>query len=295
MLHKILTCIALASLIMVVFTGCSAVRIAGTGKIVEKTYDFKDFTGVEISNAIKYEITRADSFSVSVSTPEDLVDRLDVYQKGSIVYIGMKFGLFTSTGTRAALTLPQLQHLSISGSSDGKATGFDSANELQINVSGASSLDADLQAGPVNMSVSGSSDISGRLTAANTQINLSGASSLDMQLATADADIRAEGSSDIRGSLQARNVDFGLSGASTIEINGSAAGTTIKASGASDMTCPQLSLQNVDVELSGASSASIQTGGQLNIDLSGSSDLTYTGNPTIGKIDVSGSSEVNHQ
>jgi hypothetical protein len=295
MLHRILIGVALASLIVLTFTGCSAVRVAGTGSIVERTYDFKDFTGVEISDAIKYEITHADTFSVSVFTPADLVDRLDVYQKDSIVHIGMKFGFFTTAGTRAVVTLPQLQHLGVSGSSDGRAAGFDSTNALQINVSGASSLDADLKAGPTDMDVTGSSDIAGKLTAANAEINLSGASSLDMNLTTTDADIQAEGSSDIRGSLQARNVDFTLSGASTIELAGSAAGTTIKASGASDMPSPALSLQNADVDLSGASSASIQTSGTLNIDLSGSSDLTYTGNAVIGKLNVSSSSEVNHK
>ncbi len=296
MFQKILSITALASLIMLVFTGCSAIiHVAGSGKIVDKTYDFKDFTGVEISSAIGYEIKKADTYSVTVSTHENLVERLNVYQRGSTVYIGMKPGLYNSANTRAAVTMPQLTRLVVSGSSDGSAAGFESASDLEINLSGASDLNIGVRAGETNMDISGSSDISGTLTSTGTKIKLSGASSLDMSLKTAEATLTAEGSSDLKGDLQSENVTFRLTGASEAAFTGSAGSTTIEASGSSDMDCPDLTLQSADVELSGASSAKIHTDGKLNIDLSGGSHLDYTGNASTGKIAVSGASEVNHK
>ena len=56
-------------------TGCSAIfHTSGTGQIVEKTYDFKDFTNVEISNAFQYEIKQSDTYSVVVSAHENLLN-----------------------------------------------------------------------------------------------------------------------------------------------------------------------------------------------------------------------------
>lgn len=54
-------------------------------------------------------------------------------------------------------------------------------------------------------------------------------------------------------------------------------------------------MQSADVWLDGASSASIDTEGLLNIEVSGSSTLNYSGNPTLGKIDISGDSGLNHE
>jgi len=47
--------------------------------------------------------------------------------------------------------------------------------------------------------------------------------------------------------------------------------------------------------LKGGSYGSVYTDGALNIDVSGASTLDYSGNPTIGKIDISGASKINHK
>jgi hypothetical protein len=294
MKKRLVFCLTLLSLTLILFSGCSAiVHVAGTGKIVEKSYDFKDFTGVEVSDAIKYEVRQSDSYSLVVSTHENLVEHLDVYQSGKTVYIGLKPGLFQNADTRAMVTLPQLNKLVISGSSEGSASGFSSGADLEIKVSGASDLDMSLIAGETGLDISGSSEVKGELTAADTQIKLSGASDLDMKLKTAKTGMDLSGSSEVNGNLQSQDIRFKLTGASKCELTGSAGDALIDASGSSDMYLSGLVLHSADVKLSGASYAAVHTDGKLNIDLSGSSTLDYTGNPAVGKIDVSGASEVN--
>jgi hypothetical protein len=296
MKKRLVFCLTLLSLTLILFTGCSAiVHVAGTGKIVEKSYDFKDFSGVEISDAIKYEVKQSDSFSLVVSTHENIVEHLDVYQSGKTVHIGLKPGLFQDQDTGVKITLPQLHKLGISGASEGSASGFDSSADLEIKVSGASDLDMNIKAGKTAMDISGSSEVNGELIAADTRIQLSGASDLNMKLKTAGTAVDVSGSSDVSGELQAQDVRFKLTGASQCELSGSAGDASIDASGSSDMDCPGLDLHNADVKLSGASFAAIHTGGKLNIDLSGSSTLDYTGNPAVGRLEVSGASEVNHK
>jgi hypothetical protein len=50
-----------------------------------------------------------------------------------------------------------------------------------------------------------------------------------------------------------------------------------------------------DVKLTAASDASIGVVTALDVDISGASSLTYTGNPALGKIVVSEASEINHR
>jgi len=47
--------------------------------------------------------------------------------------------------------------------------------------------------------------------------------------------------------------------------------------------------------LSGASNASIQVNGKLDLELSGASRLTLGGNPTMGKVQISGASSLSRR
>jgi hypothetical protein len=207
----------------------------------------------------------------------------------------MKFVLFSSSNLKITITMPQLINLSVTGACNGTATGFDSNSNLEIYLSGASRLDANFKAGITKLDIYGDSRITGNLTAADTEIILSGASDLNMTMQTGNMVITASGSSDIRGSLQAADCQFNLSGASTCNISGAAGKTIIAASGASDFISSGFTVQTADVKLTGASDASIRVNGTMNVDISGASTLNYSGNPTIGKIDISGASKMNHQ
>jgi hypothetical protein len=288
--------LVLLSLMTVLFTGCSVIfRVAGTGEIVEKTYDFTDFTNVEISDAFQYDIKQSDSYSVVVSIHENLVDHLDIHQSGNTLFVGLKLSPFNSADTSITITMPQLNKLVVFGACEGNVTGFDSNGDLETNVSGASKLNMNFKAGKTKLDISGAARITGDLTSTDTQIKLSGSSNLNMAMKTGKTGIDVSGSSKITGYLQALDSQFMLSGASKCELTGSAGNTLIEASGSSKVNSPGLTLQSADVKLAGASYASIHTDETLSIDLSGASTLDYTGNPTIDKIDISGASKVNHK
>jgi hypothetical protein len=296
MKKSIVVFISLLILVALFSTSCSAIfRTTGAGKIMDKTYDFTNFTGIQISDALQFEIKQADSYSVVISAHENVFEHLNIHQSDNTLIIGMKFFPYNTFGTKITITMPQLSKLAASGACDGTATGFDSNNDLEISLSGASDLNTDLKAGKTKLGMSGEAKIIGDLTATDTQINLSGACDLNMILNTGETVISATGSGDFRGTLQALDCQITLMGASTCELTGSAGNTVIKASGASEMNSPNLVLQSANVSLDGASDASIHTDGTLNIDISGASTLNYTGSPTMGIISVSGASEINHR
>jgi len=105
---------------------------------------------------------------------------------------------------------------------------------------------------------------------------------------TEDLHIMISGASRVTGDITAGDVDFDISGASTIQLEGSANGMVADVSGASSLKLDDFTVNNADVDFSGASSGTINLNGRLDADLSGASRLWYIGEPTMGTIDTSG-------
>ncbi len=245
-------CLGLIALLM---AGCT--YIIGAGNTVNKEYDFQGFNKIEVGSAFHFDITKSDSYSVTVTTRENIVDHLDVVQSGKTVKIRLKPGSYSNSDTRVSMTLPDLQGLVISGASQGTVKGFKSSNDLDMKVSGASKVEIQAEAGNSTLEVSGASKVTGSLVAL-------------------DADLTA-------------------SGASHCDISGSANNARFNVSGASSITASSFSVQSADVDSSGASKATINTNGKLEVDATGASTVEYTGNPTLGKVNVNGASNLAHK
>jgi len=107
-----------------------------------------------------------------------------------------------------------------------------------------------------------------------------------------DLDITVSGASRVTGDVTAGNVEFGISGASTIQLEGSANDIDANVSGASHFNLEAFTVNNADVNFSGASSGTVNLNGRLDANLSGASRLWYIGEPTMGDINTSGASTI---
>jgi hypothetical protein len=107
-----------------------------------------------------------------------------------------------------------------------------------------------------------------------------------------DLDITVSGASRVTGDITAGNVEFGISGASTIQLEGSANDIDANVSGASRFNLDAFTVNNADVNFSGASSGTVNLNGRLDANLSGASTLWYIGEPTSTDINTSGGSTV---
>jgi hypothetical protein len=193
---------------------------------------------------------------VHVTADSNLFEYLDIRKSGSTLYLGPKPGVSLLNGTlKAAIGLPQLDGLVLSGASSGKVSGFRSTRPLMVVLSGASSAELeDAAAGVTSLSLSGSSDLSGTLTGTDVIVDLSGDSAVLLQ--------------------------------------GSATTLTANVSGASDLALEAFEVDNANVNLSGASNARVRVTGDLGVNLSGDSHVLYEGNPTLKSVELSGSSTV---
>ena len=125
-------------------------------------------------------------------------------------------------------------------------------------------------------------------------LTVSGASRGDIYdfSSTEDVSIEVSGASRVNGDITAGNVEFDISGASTIQLEGSANDMVASVSGASRLNLGSFTVNNANVDFSGASSGTVNLDGRLDADLSGASRLWYIGEPTMGTIDTSGASTI---
>jgi hypothetical protein len=233
---------------------------ASNGNIVTREMNFSDFTNIEVSSCFKVSITQADSYSVNVSGHENLFNYINVSKSGSTLKIsveplplpsGPKL-LSRRPNLQAEITMPELRKLRLGSATTCTVSGFNSQGGLDLNVAANSVLDIDIECG-------------------KSKVEISGASRL-------------------RGKMKLTDAEFTLSGASRAELSGSANSVMLNAWGASRLDLTDFVLDDTSVNLKGASEATVNVKGRLDLDLSGGSRLYYSGNPTMGKINVSGTS-----
>jgi len=252
----------------ILLSACSLTPIdetsADSENDVTEVKDFINFNQLDISSAFVVKITQSDVYSISVTADEDLIELVSVTQEGDKVKIFLNprhiFTDFTmgDKTLRAEITMPALDSLVLSGASTGTIKGFNSINNFNLVVSGASSLNGvDIVTGDAVFEISGASKVGGNLSAGNLDIEVSGASSLDL-------------------AGQARNINLVVSGASRVDLT-------------------DMALRDGDVTLSGASEATLNVSGELDIELSGASRLFFYGNPVMGEAKVSGASTIKHK
>jgi len=75
-------------------------------------------------------------------------------------------------------------------------------------------------------------------------------------------------------------------------MQGQANDITVNASGGSQLNLSNFASRNANVNLSGGSTAQIDSSGRIDANLSGGSNLFYSGNPILGNINVSGGATI---
>ncbi len=199
------------------------VFVSGSGDITTLEEAFTGFDRIEVSDLFEVEIRQGDRFRTMIRVDEDLVDYVEVAKRGSTLEIGLEQGWryqINHVTMHAEVTMPRLTGLSLSGGSQAKVTGFESLEELQVDMSGASSLKGDLVAGLAQFDVSGASRMTLRGTAGELILIASGASRVRLDdFQVTDTRVEASGASEVTVHASGR-LDAEASGVSRITYLG---------------------------------------------------------------------------
>jgi hypothetical protein len=222
-------------------------------------FDFSGYTRVRIERALSVDILRADSYSVSIG---DDFSRIRMEVIGDTLCIerrGMDWIAPFHPRPHVVVTMPLLREITLGGACQCKVIGFQSNENLALKLSGACQMEMS------------------SVTAGNIKVEISGASNL---------------TGDISYSGEAL---FKVSGASRMVLQGSGNSSRLDISGAGQARFENLAIRNVDLKLSGASSAQLRVSDKIDFDLSGASRMEYTGSAIVGRMRINGASQVNHR
>ena len=210
-------------LAVILLAGCGSRTITGSGNVVTQEEAITGFDKVDISHAFHVDISQGDTFSVVVRADDNLVEYLRVIKEGNTLQIGLVPNPpnIRSATLQAEVTMPELTGLDMRGASHVTITGFKSAQALAANVSGASHLQGDIEAGNVTFNVDGNSEVILTGSAQNVMIEAEGSSEVDLtDFPVVDANVKAGGKSQVTVNVSGR-LDVDASNASHVTYLGS--------------------------------------------------------------------------
>jgi len=208
---------------------------------VVRTFDVKPYSGLYVKNAFDVEMS-SEVNKIEVTIDERYADMVEVSFDND--ELTLQLNGKTRRIKRARVRLPyneQLNRVSLSHASSFTSKRALKGEEVDVALSGASEFDCDVKCDTTMLILTGASSYEGRLHAQHAEIHAHGASEVELE-----------------GSLH------------TLEIS---------LDGASGLHADDLSAAEVSGTVKGASNVEVRCSNLLDVDVSGASMLTYTGNP----------------
>jgi len=105
-------------------------------------------------------------------------------------------------------------------------------------------------------------------------------------------ELNTSGSGDIKANVNAPSVTVSGSGSGDIQLSGMTKDFECKMSGSGDVDCGNLKSENAVIKVSGSSNVHVFASVSLKVNVTGSGDVHYGGNPTSPEIHITGSGTV---
>ncbi len=218
-------------------SGCSEVSPIGRpGNVVTKEFSFNDFTSVDISNGFNVEITRSDSYSITLNVDDSLINNVNIRHEGDTLKICLApiHSLFSAI-KKVKITMPELHAVHLSTGTQGTITGFSSSNDFNLRISTGSQLNGELELVNASFELSTGSSITLKGSASNVTLTASSASTADLADFTV-TNANANLSSGSRATLNVTdNLNANLSSASRLYYLGEPTIGSINISSGSSM------------------------------------------------------------
>ena len=267
-------------------SAAAALLLAGCSKLSGeiKTSHFmvsSNYEELVVNDGFEVEFSE-EAAGILITVDEDLLSKVVVRERDGELTIGLK--PFTSAhGSPLKAVLPynrNIDKITLTGASVLRSARPIEGEELSIRLSGASELEAELNADEIDMKLSGASVLrSARpIEGEELSIILSGASELEAE-------------------LSADEIDMELSGASVANVSGICTELDVELSGASEIVSQhdahyRFAAGRAEGSMSGSSKMALHCDGNIDVRLSGSSIIRYTGDARTGGCTLSGGSSI---
>ena len=269
---KLLTCMLLFASLA---TAVQAKKVKGNGSVITKEIQISDYSTLELGGNISWNndlfATKKDKQSpaclytqnsekatLTITTDENLISLFEINHSNGILSVRVQKNVdIAPTKLIIKTNSTQLEKLSVSGSIDFR-------------------LESPLNGKTFTVLASGASDVYLRPSVRVDQCKLSAAGASDMNI----------------DNLECNFIEVKASGASDIDLKGKASKGEFSAAGSCDIDAYKFIVAELECSASGSSDLNIHATEYLKAQASGSSDISYKGNPKKEETRSSGSSDV---
>ena len=269
----------LSALVLFAFSSCQ--KYAGNS-ITKDFFIEGSYTELQVEDA--FDVTVSDvATQITITAGENVMPNVVVEIVDNTLKIYLK-GWHTNRGADMTVILPynaDLTSVDLSGASEFHSEYGLEGEKVEVELSGASEFYCDIDADVVNLDLSGASDFFGDILADEIDMDLSGASNIKGYVDALDFDLKMSGASDATLEGRVLTLKMDMSGGSNIikKVVGNRYG----------FACDQC-----EGTMTGASNAYIHCDGTIKVNLSGGSELHFTGNAFTADSTTSGGSKISH-
>lgn len=235
--HKFKVLVLSCLILVILIPGCSRAgsSMNGSGNIIDQNLKVIDFNSINVLGPFTLEISRADSYQVTLSTDDNLINRLQTSLERRTLKVRIEApATFFPTSLKIRITMPDITSLNLSEGAKASFTGFKSVSDFTLFLSDNSVVIGDLDAIITRFHLAKSSQVSLTGSAMRLELECS-KSKLDLEkFSLITAQVKLEEASEAVLDVAGR-FDVALNGASKIYYLGNPLFSNTTISGGSSM------------------------------------------------------------
>ncbi|HUL81379.1 MAG TPA: DUF2807 domain-containing protein [Gammaproteobacteria bacterium] len=239
--------------------------LAALAQGADKTTDLKPFDTLEVGGCFDTKLTPGTPERVVVTATAEQYARMRVVQEGKTVKVGFKERSFDDYNICR----------------DGKITVSITANfakdqPVDLRFAGSGSADADVpRVAKLTAATSGSGGLTLRGAASDCRLAVAGSGSTDARSLTCDA-----------------STGVAVNGSGSTKLNGKTKVCEFMINGSGGVGADEFACDSADVSINGSGSVTLAKIADLKVEINGSGNVKYHGQPTLRGLSVHGSGKV---
>ncbi len=220
----------------VLFSACNEFDcVSGSGNQVSQDRKMEAFTKVETSGSIKVILKQGADYGLRIIADDNIQKEIETYVRGNTLIIDLD-GSFCDAGPITIyVNSREYEGIDASGAVEILSDGKLNVKDFELDLSGSSKVDIDINAANMKTSSSGASEIFLKGQAGSHELDLSGSSSVEaLDFVVGRYRIESSGSSNSRINVL-NELNISSSGSSDVEYRGNPSNVKNDESGASSL------------------------------------------------------------
>lgn len=198
---KLLTALLL---VLITITSCDIDYrvVKGSGNIINREHDIKDFTGVTAAGPIDIEVKQASDYKVSMQADDNIIDLIIIRRDGNSLLVKLKDHVLlrNTSNVKVSVELPNLKSVDVAGSGNIRSVGtIENDDKIDVDIAGSGDVYLEVRTPMVSSSVAGAGKSLIKGETRKLDIDIAGSGDVDASgLKSEEAEVNIGGSGNVK-------------------------------------------------------------------------------------------------